>query len=178
MKASLKIALCGVAAALGLILMFLTSIIPFGTYAFPCIAGILTVVIVIEVGWGYALGVFAVTGALSFLLVTDKEAALMYLIFLGYYPIIKSFIERIRLKWLQFVVKLVIFNACMIGAFFIAVNLLSVPAESFTVFGLYLPWLFLLAGNVIFIIYDICVTRLVTIFLTKWHKKFKKNTKL
>lgn len=163
---------------MGLILMFLTSIIPFGTYAFPCIAGILTVVIVIEVGWGYALGVFAVTGVLSFLLVTDKEAALMYLIFLGYYPIIKSFIERIWLKWLQLVVKLVIFNACMIGAFFIAVNLLSVPAESFTVFGLYLPWLFLLAGNVIFIIYDICVTRLVTIYLTKWHKKFKKNTKL
>ena len=178
MRTSFKVALSGVVAALGLILMLLTSVIPFGTYAFPCFAGILTVAVVIEVGYPYAFGVYAVTAALSFLLATDKEAALLYVIFLGCYPIIKSFIERIKLKWVQYVVKLFIFNVCMIGAFYAATLLLSAPADSFTVFGLYLPWVFLLAGNVVFIIYDICVTRLVTIYMLKWHKKFNKNTKL
>ena len=178
MKASVKIALSGVVAALGLVLMLLTSVIPFGTYAFPCFAGILTVVIVIEIGWGYAFAVFGVTAALSFLLVTDKEAALLYVIFLGYYPIVKSFIERIRSRTLQYVVKLVLFNACMIGAYYIALGLLSIPEDSFKILGLNLPLVFLVIGNAVFVIYDICVTRLVTIYLTKWHKKFKKNTKL
>lgn len=95
MKTSFKVALGGAVAALGLVLMFMTALIPFGTYAFPTFAGILTVVIVIEIGYGYAVAVYAATAILSFLLVPDKEAALMYAIFFGFYPILKGLIERL-----------------------------------------------------------------------------------
>ena len=111
-------------------------------------------------------------------MVTDKEAALYYTVFLGYYPIIKGFIERIASKPLQYIVKLALFNTCMIGAFFIGMAVLSIPRESFTMFGVYLPWVFLVAGNFVFVIYDLCVTRLVTLYLLKWHNKLNKNTKL
>ena len=178
MKTSFKVALGGAVAALGLVLMFMTALIPFGTYAFPAFAGILTVVIVIEIGYGYAVAVYAATAILSFLLVPDKEAALMYAIFFGFYPILKGLIERLPNKPAQYALKLVLFNACVIAAFFIAVNLLSIPEDSYYLFGLNMPLIFLLLGNVFFVIYDICVTRLVTVYLLKWRKKLNKNTKL
>ena len=178
MKTSVKVSLGGVVAALSLVLMLLCSVIPFGTYAFPTFAGILLVAVVIELGYRWALTVYFVTAVLSFLLVTDKEAALYYTAFLGFYPIIKSLIERIRLKAVQYLVKYALFNVCIIAAFLIGMTLLSIPKESFSLFGVYLPWLFLAFGNVFFIVYDLCVTRLVTLYLLKWHIRLNKNTKL
>ena len=178
MKTSVKVSIGGVIAALSIVLMLLTAVIPFGTFAFPTFAGFMLVVIVIEIGYGAAFGVYAAVALLSFLLVPDKEAALMYTIFLGYYPIVKSLIERIRNKAVQYVVKLVLFNVCMIAAFFIAVNLLSIPAESYNLFGFNMPLAFLLLGNVVFVLYDYCVTRIVTVYLLKWRDKLNKNTKL
>lgn len=178
MKTSIKVTLGGVIAALSLVFMLMTSVIPFGTYAFPMFAGILLILIVINLGYGYAAAVYFVTSVLSFLLVTDKEAALYYTIFLGYYPIVKSLIERIGSKAVQYIVKLALFNLCMIGAFYIGTYLLSVPKDSFNVFGVYLPWLFLAGGNIFFIFYDICVTRLVTLYYLKWHNRLNKNTML
>ena len=178
MRTSLRISVGGVAAALGLVLMLLTGFVPFGTYAFPALAGILLTVIVIEFGVGHALAVFAVTALLSFFIAADKEAALFYAAFLGYYPVIKSLIERIRIKPVQYAVKLALFNAAAVGEFFIAAAVFSVPAGSYTVFGVYIPWAFLLMGNIVFILYDVCVTRLITLYLLKWHKTFNKNTKL
>ena len=92
MKTSLKISLGGAIAAVSLVLMLLTTVIPFGTFAFPAFAGMLLTVIVIEVGYGFAVSVFAATALLSFLIVSDKEAALMYTAFFGFYPILQSLI--------------------------------------------------------------------------------------
>ena len=178
MKTSLKISLGGAIAAVSLVLMLLTTVIPFGTFAFPAFAGMLLTVIVIEIGYGFAVSVFAATALLSFLIVSDKEAALMYTAFFGFYPILKSLIERIPNKVVQYIVKLAVFNACMIAVFFIAVNLLSIPEESYYLFGLQLPVIFLLFGNVFFVLYDYCITKLVTIYLLKWRQKLNKNTKL
>ncbi len=178
MKTSVKVSLGGAVAALGLVMMFMTALIPFGTFAFPTFAGMLLVVIVIEIGYSFALSVYVVTAILSFLLVPDKEAALIYTMFLGFYPIIKSLIERIPSKFVQYIVKFAVFNVCVIADFFIGINLLSIPKDSYIIFGVYLPAVFLVIGNVFFLIYDICITRIVTFYLLKWHKKLNKNTKL
>lgn len=178
MKTSVKVTMGGVVAALCLVLMLLTSVIPFGTYAFPAFAGILLVLIVFNLGFPYAAAVYVITAVLSFLLVSDKEAALLFAVFLGYYPIVKGLIEKIKSKAVQYVIKVLLFNAAMIGAFFIGTSLLSIPKESFNIFGVYLPWLFLVIGNAAFVIYDLCITRLVTIYLIKWHNRLNKNTKL
>ena len=178
MKTSFKVSLGGVVAALSLVLMLMTSIVPFGTFAFPTFAGILLILIVLNLNFGYAFAVYFVTAALSFLLVADKEAALYYTAFLGFYPIVKGLIERLSSKAAQYVIKFALFNACIIAAFFIGTFLLGIPKESFNLFGVYLPWVFLVLGNVFFLLYDLCVTRLVTIYLLKWHHKLNKNTKL
>ncbi len=170
---SKKVAFGAVVAALSLVLMLLTGIIPVGTYALPCLSGILLTIIVIEFGIPWAFGVYFAVSVLSFLMVSDKEAALYYVLILGIYPILKSLFERIRVKWLCFIIKLLYFNASAVAAFYISIYLLSVPIESFNFFGINMPLVFLLAGNFVFIVYDICVTRLVRAYLHLWRHRFK-----
>ena len=178
MKTSLKVSLSGIVGALSLVLMLLTFVVPFGTYAFPAFAGMLLVSIVIELGFSWAFLVYFVVCVMSVLLLADKEAALYYIAFLGFYPIVKGMIEKVKSKVLQYLIKFAVFNCSMIVCFYISIFVLSIPKESFEIFGVYLPWLFLLFGNIAFVVYDICVTRIVTIYILKLHKMLAKNTKL
>ncbi len=178
MKTSYKVSLGGIIGALSLVLMLLTSIIPFGTFAFPALAGMMLVCIVIELGYSWAFIVYAVVSALSILFLTDKEAGLYYIVFLGFYPIIKGIIEKLKSRVLQYIVKYAVFNICMVIAFYLSIFVFSIPKESFNIFGLYLPWVFLLLGNMVFIVYDLCVSKVVTIYLLKIHKKLSNKTKL
>ena len=92
-KPTFKIALCAIIAALAVMLMLITSLIPVGTYALPCFAGALLIAIVIEYGAKWALGVYAVVSVLSFFVAGDKEAVLYFAMLFGYYPVLKAFIE-------------------------------------------------------------------------------------
>lgn len=178
MKTSVKVSLGGIIGALSIVLMSLTSIIPFGTFAFPTFAGMLLVAIVIEHGKAWAFSIYFVVSVLSFLLLADKEAALYYVAFLGFYPIVKAIIERIKSKVLQYVVKFILFNICMVIAFYLSVFVLSIPKESFTIAGHYMPLAFLAIGNVAFIVYDFCVSKIVAIYMLKIHNLLAKKTKL
>lgn len=178
MKTSYKVSLGGVIGALSLCLMLLTSVVPFGTFAFPAFAGMMLVCVVIELGYRWAFVVYAIVSAMSLLFVTDKEAALYYVVFLGFYPVIKSLIEKLNSRALQLIVKYAVFNACMVLAFYLSIYIFSIPKESFNLFGIYLPWVFLILGNVVFLMYDYCISKVVTVYLLKIHKLLTNKTKL
>lgn len=173
MKKSYRLALCAVISALSLVMLLLTGLIPVGTYAFPCVAGVLLAVVVIEAGYSSALLVYAVVSVLSFFFVADKEAALYYVAFLGFYPALKGLLERLKSKLVQYILKFIAFNLCVTAAFFVSIYVLAVPKESFELFSMYLPWVFLLIGNVVFLLYDICLTRIITEYVNKWRNKLK-----
>lgn len=170
---SRKVAFGAVISALSFVLMLLTGILPFGTYALPCFAGILLAAVVIEFGIPWAISVYAGVSVLSFFIVSDKEAVLYYILILGIYPVLKSLFERIKLRWLSFLLKLLYFNICAVACFYISIYLLSVPKESFSLFGFYLPVVFLIAGNLVFVIYDICVSRLIFAYLNLFRHRLK-----
>lgn len=166
LKATFKVTISGVLSALSLVMMMLTSLVPLGTFAFPCMAGIVLMVIVIEAGHKWAWGAFICVSLLSLFLAGDKEAVIYYIMFFGYYPIIKGVIEgKIKNRVFQYILKYIVFNFAVVGAFFIAAYLLAVPMEEYTIAGMYVPWLFLLAGNIFFVIYDLAATKLVTYYI-------------
>ena len=177
MSKSGKIALGGLLTALGVVLMFLTGLIPIGTYALPAIAGVLLIVAVIEIGAKWAWMIYAAVAVLSLLFAADKEAALLFVLFFGYYPVLKSFLERISNKVLSWISKFAVFNVAMVACFFLAVNFLQLPEDSFTVFGIYLPWVFLILGNAVFLIYDIALSGLVATYVEKLHHRVTKTLK-
>ena len=169
-KSVFRIAFCSVIAALETVFMMVAGLFRFGTYALPCFAGILTVAIVIEYGCKWAFGVYAVAAALSFFLSGDKEAVVMFIALFGYYPILKNILERHITKAVPcWIVKLAVFNAAAVGSFFVASILLAVPAEEFTLFDMYVPYVFLIAGNVFFLLYD----RTVTVFVKYYVQKLR-----
>jgi len=64
-----------------------------------------------------------------------------------------------------------------VACFFLAVNFLQLPEDSFTVFGIYLPWVFLILGNAVFLIYDIALSGLVATYVEKLHHRVTKTLK-
>ena len=171
-NSTFRLAFCAVTAALEVVLMMITGVVPVGTYAFPCFAGALTLAIVIEYGWKWALGVFGVAAVLSALFAADKEAVLYFIAIFGYYPILKNPIERrIKNRIVQYVMKLAVFNAAAVSSFYIATMLLSVKAEEFTLFGIYMPLLFLIFGNVFFLLYDTALTLYVGVYVRNLRQK-------
>lgn len=154
-KPAFRLAFCAAVAALETVLMLLTGLVRVGTYAVPCLAGMLTVAVVLEYGCKWAFGVYGVAAVLSFFVSGDKEAVVLFALLFGYYPILKNILERhISNRIILWIVKYALFNAAAVGSFFIATLLLAVPAEEFTLFGVYVPYVFLLIGNVFFLLYD------------------------
>ena len=177
MKKSFRIAFCGLITALSAALMISTSIIPAATYAFPCLAGIMLVAVVIEFGEKWALLSYVSVSILSLFLAGDKEAVVYFIAFLGFYPTVKSFIERLKSKALQMIIKYAVFTVCIIAAFLVCKFILAIPDEEFTVFGIYVPWIFLIAGEIVFFFYDKCITILVFRYVTSLRNKLFKNVK-
>jgi len=110
------VAFCSLMAALGAVLMLTGGLIPVMTYCSPLLAGVLLIPVLREHGAKWAWMVWLVTAALSFILSADKEAAFFYL-FLGYYPILKRALDRIRPAPLAFLAKLAFFTLA-VGAMY------------------------------------------------------------
>ena len=178
MSKSIRVAFCGIMTAFCTLLMFLTGLVPVGTYALPALAGVLLIVVVIEMGTGWAWSVYAASSVLSLFIAGDKEAAMLYIVFFGYYPIVKAVFEKIPKKYLSYLLKFTVFNISMVLGYVLSIWLLGVPEDSFTLFGLNLPILFLIFGNFVFFIYDYAVSGLVVTYYQRFHKlmsKFLRN---
>ena len=171
---SSKTALGGIIAAISVVLMFLTSVIPTLTYAVPAAAGLLLLIMVIEIDKKWATVVYVAVSILSGLLIADKEAATMYIAFFGYYPIIKLPIEKHINRYLCWVVKMIIFNASVLASYFMLIYVFNLSLDDFgefTKIGLILLYI---AFNVVFVIYDIALSRLICAYLNKWQKHFRR----
>ena len=171
---SVGIAFCGIITALSTVLMMCTGLLPVATYALPALSGVLMILVVVELGRQWAFPVFVATALLSSFLAADKEAVLLFIVFFGYYPILKSLLEQIRQKWLSWLLKFIVFNAAMITGFFAAVYLLMVPIEEFTIGTVFLPWILLILGNIVFLLYDYAVSGLVVLYFQRFHGLFSK----
>ena len=87
-------ALGGMLTATAVVIMCLGSLIPVNTYVCPVLCILITRVVLERcgrrIGWCY----YIATAVLSLMLAPDREAALVYA-FLGYYPMIRPFFEKL-----------------------------------------------------------------------------------
>ncbi len=178
-KNSFKVSLGGIVTAVCLVLMFMTSFMPLLVYTIPAVAGVLMAVIVIEISKKWAILSYISVGLLSFLITPDKEAAVLFVLFLGYYPILKSVIERIKPFLFEWIVKLVIFNVAIITAYYVIINIFGIVdmLTEFEEFGRWAIPLILLMANVVFVVYDIAITRLITSYISWFRPKFLRKFK-
>lgn len=174
MKASLKLTFCSVITAISLTFMLLTGLFPIGTYALPAFAGVAIVAVNFEINFRASLFTYLAVLILSILFVPDKEAVLMFILLFGYYPNAKLKIEKMKNKFAKLFTKLLIFNASVVTAYAVALKFLSISGDEFVIFGVSVPIIFLLAGNMIFLLYDYALIGLISYYNFKVHPYVKK----
>lgn len=170
------VSLCGVMSGLALALMFIMGMVPSFEYISPAIGGILIWVIRRELGVKYGLVSYLAVGLLGLLLVPNYEATMMFLFLLGYYPIIREYLQKIKLKVLQWLVKLIVFAVPSVGAYMVLIYLLGLSYLSED-FGKYGAPALLGMGAVTFILYDICLGFLYPFYDKVIKPKIKKRMK-
>ena len=172
-KKSAQIALGGLFSSLCIVLLFMTGLFPFATYALPALAGGMLVAVVIEMGTKTALTVYASAMLLSAIVVADKEAVLMFAFFFGHYPILKGKLETLRPRLLEYALKLAVFNASVIFSYLIIINVFGITEvmQEFGEFGKYGQWIVLAIANVVFVLYDIALTRYISLYVHVLRKK-------
>ncbi len=157
-RTSYRVALGGIVAALSVLMMFLTGVMPALYIAAPMAAGMLMIILAEEVSEGWAWLTYLAVSLLALTVSFDKEAVLMFVLFFGYYPILRPRIQRIPGKWLRLPVKLVMYNAFLLADFWITVYVLGLPTFEDT-----MPWMYVIliaAANLLFLLYDRILSRL------------------
>ena len=146
------VALGGMLAALAVVIMCLGGLIPIATYVCPIVCSMLLAVMLKLCGRRFAWAWYAVVGILSSLFSPDKEGAAVFL-FLGYYPILKPFLDRRRFRWLW---KGLYFNGSIVLLYWLLLRLLGMGqlAEDFRDLGLAGLVLMLIMGNLVFFLLD------------------------
>ena len=171
-----KLALGSILTAFGVIIMLMTGVFPFAEYALPGIAGALMIILVTELGKGYSFLSFLAVAILSFILVPLKDSAVFYAVFLGWYPIMKSKLESVKSRTVQWVLKVLIFNIALVLGVFASVYIFGIKEYleilSYAIWLIGALWVFV---NVVFAVYDIALTRWATIYIHILRRKIFKN---
>ena len=139
-------------AAVAVVLMSIGTILPVATYAAPVLCMLLGQVVLKLCGSRIAWAWYGAVSVLSLLMAPDKEAAAVFAV-LGYYPIVKPKLDRLKLPWLW---KGALFNGSILLMYWILLNLIGVSQliEEFTGMGIAMMVVLLSLGNVTFILLD------------------------
>ena len=175
-RKSWAMAYCGMAAALCVALMLLGAVVPVLMFIAPAVASLLIATVCMECGMKMALTVYGAVSLLSLLLVPDKEVALVFVFLLGYYPLVKPKLERIRPKLLRGMCKLLLCNGAVLAMY--GLVLLLVPAGSISqelrTTALAVSLATLAMGNVAFLLYDRAIHNLLQLYRLVWQPKLHK----
>jgi len=150
-------AVCGIMAALSVVLMVLGAALQLGVYAAPLFAGLCFVPIGRKYGLKYQWMLYAVSAVLCLLFVPDIETNLMFIGLFGWYPIARPSLQKLS-KALRIVVKFLIFNVSVIGIQWLVIMVLVPETLSDAML-----WLLLVLFNVTFFAYELMFPKMETL---------------
>lgn len=166
-----RLAIGGLTTALVCMVMLLANFIPIGQYAIPATAGLIIYMMTFVSGRRWGIYSYVASAIISFIICTDKETAMCFALFFGYYPLLKSLFEKINVKVVGFILKLVVFNSAAFAVYYICLYVFGIT-QNFNIFGLNLPLVMLLMFNLVFIAYD----RMLTVYEKNYAKRITRFT--
>ena len=152
-----EMSFCGMMAALAITIMWLGTLIPLATFVCPVLCMLILGFVYKMTGKKLAWAWYFCVALLSVMLSPDKEAAAV-MVFLGYYPIIKPKIDRIKPGWLW---KGIYFNAVILLLYQLLIYLFGMDqiAAEYRELGKVLTVVVLLIGNLCFFLLDRVLTQ-------------------
>lgn len=168
-RRSRRAALCGLLAALALVLLSLGSVIPLATFAAPLLAMVCLLPVLLEYGAGTALLLYAGTALLALLLCADKELALFYA-FLGWYPAVRPRLAPLP-RPVRILLKCAMFTLAMAVMYLLIIFLFQMEAvaEEFAGYSTLMLALLVVLGNTSFLLLDVLLLRM-SILYARWRK--------
>lgn len=173
---SWALAYCGMAAALCIAVMLLGTVVPILLFIAPAVAGFLIATVREECGSRMALTAYGAVSLLGLLLVPDREVALAFAALLGYYPLVKPRLDRIRPTALQLLAKLGLCNAAVLAIYGLLLALLTGGSiggqgSSLALAEAALALVTLALGNVAFVLYDRALLNLLRLYRLVWQPR-------
>ena len=161
------IALGGILAAFAVICVFLASILPTSVLTLYAVSSLFISVIIIEFGTKAGWTFYLVSSILSAVLVPRLEVV-PFVVFFGIYGLIKFYTEKMQSRILEYILKLVYFNICLLlGLFFLKEIILvgvTISAPIYIVAGLL---------ELVFVLYDYVYTLFIRFYASKLKPKLK-----
>ena len=169
---SRRVALSSMMVALGAMVMLLGGVIPAATFLSPALAGVLLLPVFYEFGAKWALGAYVAIALLALMLSPDKEAALLFA-FLGYYPVLKARLDRVRLIPVRTLLKLLVFNlaaGAMLAVAYYVFGMSAILAEyaEMTKIGLIV---FIVVANFTMLVYDVMLAVMMGLYRQRLRPK-------
>ena len=153
----------GVTAALAMVIICLGGLIPVATYVCPMLCCLILLFVTKlcgnRIGWAW----YGAVSIIGLMIGPDKEAAIVFLA-LGYYPIIKPELDKLRFRW---AFKFLLFNVSICIAYAILIFVMGVEGLSLGTIGTVLMVVLILMGNLTFFLLD----RLLAILSLKLERK-------
>ena len=157
-RLSERVALGGIVASLCIVLMFMSGVLPVLYIAAPMLAGMLMIILAEEVSVPWAWLTYTAVSLLSMIVSFDKEAALMFVLFFGYYPILRPSLMKLPLRSVRLACKLVLYNLFLAADVLITIYVLGLP--SFDDYSRAMMITLGVLANLLFLSYDMLLSRM------------------
>ena len=174
MRTTKKITVSAMLVALGAVLLTVGALWDLVDLTAAAVASLLVAFVYVELGSPYTWLTWLATSLICFIIFPARIVWVEYFLIFGIFPIIKAYIERLpRALWL--IVKLVYINAVITLLFFAVEFIVGTPfftsANKWINAGL---WLLM---NVAFVVYDMFISVMVRLYLTKYRHRFRRFLK-
>ena len=152
-----QVAFGGVLGSLAVVFMGVGGLIPVATYVSPVLCMLMLHLVCLtcgkRIGWAW----YGAVAILSALLSADKEAAAVFA-FLGYYPIIKPKLDKLRFGMVW---KLLLFNTAVAVMYWLLLAVFGMTEllAEYREMGTVLLGVALVLGNVTFLLLDRVLSR-------------------
>ena len=166
-----RVAFGGMMAGLTLVVMLMGGVIPLATFCAPAVGGVLILLTAVECGARAAWGSYAAVALLSLWLLPDVEMSAIFALFLGYYPLLKGPLDKLRSPAVRWGAKLLLFNAAIQLMYFLLLVLFPVGylAAEMGGYGRGMIAALLVLANIAFCLYDFALRNVLQLYLLKLH---------
>ena len=160
-----NVALAGILSALIVVMLLLGNLLQLLDLSMAALGGLVILIALIEMKPKWALGVYAVSAILA-LLISPQTASVVFAGFVGYYPVAKLRLDKIKPRLVSLLIKLVWFNLFLLFAWLVIERLLGLDEIT----GIS-KWVFIPICNFSFLLYDLLLEKFAILYVIKIRPK-------